>query len=63
MNETQQTLMDAIDELGRTASRIADERNALMKLVRQAISTNPTDSAAWNRWIDEAQSTLEGFAE
>ena len=63
MNGKVTTLAEDIDSLGRTASRIADERNALMKLVQRAVAITPRDYMAWRYWIEEAQSTLEGFGQ
>jgi len=54
------TLMEDVERLGRTANRIADERNALLKLVRRAL-LNPRDYVEWRDWIEEAAALVESF--
>ena len=53
------TLADDIESLGRTANRIADERNALMRLVRRAVALMPRDYVGWRVWLDEAHTTIQ----
>lgn len=62
MEGTVSTLAEDIESLGRTANVIADQRNALIKLVRSAVANNPRDYVAWREWIDEAQATLRSLA-
>ncbi len=57
------TLAEDIDSLGRTANRIADERNALMKLVKRALALTPRDYVGWRVWLDEAHNTIQSLAQ
>lgn len=55
------TLNEDIDSLAKTALRIADERKVLLRLVNRGASNNPSNDAAWGRWIAEAEAVLKSL--